>query len=49
MKKEKKDLKNLDLAVIRFTNEQIKNEVESVIEIVSSTIVELTARRKTRT
>jgi len=47
--KREKDLKNLDLTVIRFTNDQIKNEVESVIEIVSSTIEKLTASRKTGT
>ena len=47
--KREKDLKNLDLTVIRFTNDQIKNEVESVIEIVSSNIEKLTASRKTGT
>ena len=43
-KKRQKNLENLNLSVIRFTNEQIKNEVESVIKIVSSTIEKLTAK-----
>ena len=47
--KREKDLMKLDLTVIRFTNEQIKNEVESVIETVSSIIEKLTASRKTST
>ena len=47
--KRQKYLENLNLTVIRFTNEQIKNEVESVIEIVSSTIEKLTASKKTGT
>ena len=47
--KRQKDLENLSLTVIRFTNEQIKNEVECVIEIVTSTIKKLTASKKTST
>jgi imidazole glycerol-phosphate synthase subunit HisF len=47
--KRQKNLENLNLTVIRFTNEQIKNEAESVIEIVSSTIEKLTASKKTST
>ena len=47
--KRQKDLENLSLTVIRFTNEQIKNEVEGVIEIVTSTIKKLTASKKTST
>ena len=47
--KRQKKLENLNLTVIRFTNEQVKNEVESAIEIVSSTIEKLTANRKTST
>ena len=35
--KRQKDLENLNLTVIRFTNEQIKNEIASVIDIISST------------
>ena len=45
--KRQKDLENLNLTVTRFTNEQIKNEVEDVIEIVTSTIKKLTASKKT--
>ena len=41
--KRQKDLEKLNLTVIRFTNEQVKNQVESVLEIVSSTIEKLTA------
>ena len=47
--KRQKDLENLNLTVIRFTNEQAKTETESVIEIVTSTIEKLTARKKTST
>ena len=47
--KRQKDLENLNVTVIRFTNEQVKTEIESVIEIVSSTIEKLTASRKTST
>ena len=47
--KRQKNLENLNLTVIRFTNEQIKNEVESVIEIVTSAIEKLTASKKTST
>jgi len=37
-KKRQKDLENLNLTVTRFTNEQIKNEAENVIKVISSTI-----------
>ena len=47
--KRQKDLENLNLTVIRFTNEQVKTEIESVIEIITSTIEKLTASKKTRT
>ena len=47
--KRQKDLENLNLIVIRFTNEQVKTEIESVIEIITSTIEKLTASKKTRT
>jgi cyclase len=47
--KREKDLENLNLTVIRFTNEQIKNEIETVIEIISSTIEKLTVSKKTST
>ena len=44
-----RDLENLNLTVLRFTNEQIKNEIEAVIEIIFSTIEKLTASKKTST
>ena len=47
--KRQKDLENLNLTVIRFTNEQIKNEIASVIDIISSTIVRLNAIEKSST
>lgn len=47
--KRQKDLENLNLTVIRFTNEQIKNEIETVIEVVSSVIEKLTVSKKTST
>ena len=49
MKKGQRDLENLNLTVIRFTNEQIKNEDESAIEIVSSTIEKFTVNKKRST
>ena len=36
--KRQNDLENLNLTVIRFTNNQVKNEIEFVIEKISSTI-----------
>ena len=36
------DLENLKLTVIRFTNEQIRSEVENVIKIISSVIAKST-------
>jgi imidazole glycerol-phosphate synthase subunit HisF len=44
--KRQKDLENLNLTVIRFANEQIKNEIERVIEMISSTIKKLTTRNE---
>ena len=44
--KRQKDLENLNLTVIRFTNEQIKSEIERVIDIISSTIKELTTSKE---
>ena len=41
-----KDLENLHLTVIRFTNEQIKSDVENVLQFVSSTIENLTLKRE---
>ena len=40
-KKRQNDLENLKLTVIRFTNDQVKKEIESVIEMISSTVKEL--------
>ena len=45
-KKRQMDLENLKLTVIRFTNNQVKNEIENVIAIISSTIEKLTANKK---
>ena len=47
--KRQKDLENLDLIVIRFTNEQIRSGAEKIIEIISSTIAKLTLHKKTTT
>ncbi len=45
-KKRQRDLENLDLTVTRFTNDQIKNEIESVIKMISSTILKLTVNKE---
>jgi len=45
-KRRQQDLEDLKLTVIRFTNDQVKNEIESVIEIISSTINKLTANKE---
>ena len=45
-KKRQQDLENLNLIVIRFTNDQVKNEIESVIEMISSTIMKLTTSKE---
>ena len=47
--KRQKDLEDLNLTVIRFTNEQIKSEVENVIKLISSTIEKLTLDKKSST
>ncbi len=44
--KRQKDLENLNLTVIRFTNEQIKNEIERVTELISSTIKKLSISKE---
>ena len=44
--KRQKDLEDLKLTVIRFSNEQIKNDVENVLQFVSSTIENLTLKRE---
>ena len=40
--KRQKYLENLNLTVIRFTNEQIRSEVEKVIKVISSIIAKST-------
>ena len=45
-KRRQQDLEDLNLTVIRFTNDQVKNEIESVIEIISSTIKKLTSGKE---
>ena len=42
--KRQKYLENLNLTVIRFTNEQIRSEVENVIKIISSIISQSTLK-----
>ena len=37
-KQRQRDLEDLEITVIRFTNDQVKNEVEEVLKIISSTI-----------
>ena len=46
--KRQKDLENLGLTVIRFTNEQVRSEVEIVIQIISSTIEKLSVNKDSR-
>jgi cyclase len=38
-KKRQQDLEDLNLTVLRFTNEQVKNQIECVIETISSFIM----------
>ena len=45
-KRRQQDLENLNLIVIRFTKDQVKSEIESVIEIISSTIKKLTISKE---
>jgi len=45
-KKRQQDLEELNLTVIRFTNDQVKNEIETVIEMISSTIKKLTTSKE---
>jgi len=47
--KSQSDLENLSLTVIRFTNDQVKNEIEFVTEKISSTIGKITASREAST
>ena len=45
-KKRQQDLEDLNLTVIRFTNDQVKNEIESVFEMISTTIKTLTTSKE---
>ena len=47
--KRQNDLENLNLIVIRFTNNQVKNEIELVIEKIFSTIEKITANNELST
>ena len=47
--KRQNDLENLNLVVIRFTNNQVKNEIELVIEKISTTIEKITANKELST
>jgi len=47
--KRQNDLETLNLIVIRFTNNQVKNEIELVIEKISSTIEKITANKELST
>ena len=44
--KRQNDLENMNLTVIRFTNNQVKNEIELVIEKIFSTIEKITANKE---
>ena len=44
--KRQKDLENLNLTVVRFTNDQIKNDIESVIKVIYSTLKKLTTNKE---
>ena len=45
-KKRQQALEDLNLTVIRFKNDQVKNEIENVIEMISSTIEKLTTSKE---
>ena len=45
-KRRQQDLEDLNLKVIRFTNHQVKNEIESIFEMISSTINKLTISKE---
>ena len=47
--KRQNDLETLNLIVIRFTNNQVKNEIELVIEKISSTIEKITGNKELST
>jgi very-short-patch-repair endonuclease len=48
-KKRQNDLEDLNLLVIRFTNDQVKNEIENVFEMISSIIKKLTISKESST
>jgi imidazole glycerol-phosphate synthase subunit HisF len=43
--KRQSDLEDLGLTVVRFTNDQVKNDVEDVFRIIFTTIENLTSRK----
>ena len=45
-RRRQQNLENLNLTVIRFTNDQVKNEIESIFEMISSTINKLTISKE---
>ena len=47
--KRQNDLETLNLIVIRFTNNQVKNEIELVIERISATMEKITANKELST
>ena len=47
--KRQNDLENLNLIVIRLTNDQVTNKIEFVIEKISSTIEKITANKESST
>ena len=47
--KRQNDLENMNLTVIRFTNNQVKNEIELVIEKIFSTIEKITVNKELST
>ena len=47
--KRQNDLESLNLTVIRFTNNQVKDKIEFVIEKISSTVKKITANNELST
>jgi imidazole glycerol-phosphate synthase subunit HisF len=47
--KRQRDLENLGLTVVRFTNDQIKKDVENVFATIMSTIGKLTSKNESAT
>jgi cyclase len=47
--KRQRDLENLGLTVVRFTNDQVKNDVEDVFRIIFSIIENLTSKNESAT